>query len=62
MKHRSDYRIMKTRKNGYYTYYHVQKRFLLFFWEDCSRAFDHIHQAERWISDDLVIETREVVE
>lgn len=62
MKHRSDYRIMKTHKKGYYTYYRVQKRFLFFFWEDYSRAFDYISEAERWISDNLVVETTEVVE
>lgn len=60
MKHRSDYRIVRFHKKGYYTYYQVQERFLLLFWLE-MRHFDYIHQAEKWISDQLVVEERKVV-
>lgn len=61
MKHRSDYRIIKIEKKGYYKYYRVQEKFLLFFWSDCSCSFNDIPSAEKWISDDLVVQTNEVV-
>lgn len=62
MAHRTDYRIIKIQKKGYYTYYRVQRQFLLFFWTDCSRAFDDVATAERWITDELVVQTMEVVQ
>lgn len=61
MAHRTDYRIIKIQKKGYYTYYRVQQKTLLIFWLDCSRAFDDVASAERWIADDLVVQTKEVV-
>lgn len=62
MKHRSDYRIIKIHKKGYYTYYRIEEKFLSMFWLDCSRAFDSVAQAEGWIADRLVVQTREVVQ
>lgn len=62
MAHRTDYRIIKIEKEGYYKYYRVQQKCLLFFWIDCSRAFDDVATAERWIIDDLAVETKEVVQ
>lgn len=61
MKHRSDYRIVKVHKKGYYTYYQPQERFLLFFWLDMGRCFDDIPSTKSWIDNQLVVEKREVV-
>lgn len=45
------YRIIQIKKEGYYKYYRVQERYLLFFWVDTSRAFDTISAAQAWIKD-----------
>lgn len=60
MAHRSDYRIVKVHKKGYYTYYQVQRNFLLFFWNS-EGNFDDVDRAQIYINDQLVEETREVL-
>lgn len=60
MAHKSDYRIVRVNKKGYYTYYQVQRRFLLFFWNS-ERNFDDVVGAQTYIDDQLVEETREVL-
>ena len=50
----TQYRIIEIKKDGYYKYYRVQEKYLLFFWVDASRAFDTISQAESWLRDEKV--------
>lgn len=55
------YRIIETKKEGYYKYYRVQVRCLLFFWMDDSRAFDKLSEAQAWIKDQNVRQVTTVV-
>lgn len=55
------YRVVRYHRKGYYTYYRVQRRFLLFFWGDDSKAFDHLHQAKHWIAEQANKDTQQVV-
>ena len=57
----STYRIININKPGFYNYYRVQERFLFFFWYDVSRAFDEIKQAQAYIKDQEIVETKTVV-
>lgn len=57
----SKYRIIEIKKDGYYKYYRVQERYLLFFWVEVSRAFDTISQAESWLKDQNVRQVTTVV-
>lgn len=57
----SKYRIIEIKKDGYYKYYRVQERYLLFFWVDVSRAFDTTSQAEVWLKDEKVRQVTTVV-
>lgn len=47
----SKYRIIEIKKDGYYKYYRMQGRYLLFFWADESGAFDEISEAHAYIKD-----------
>lgn len=47
----SKYRIIKTKKEGYYEYYRVQERHFFFVWLDESRAFNTLVEAQRYIKD-----------
>ncbi|WP_391559699.1 hypothetical protein [Robertmurraya sp.] len=55
------YRIVEIRKDGYYKFYRVQERYLLFFWIEIGRAFDTIPQAESWLKDEKVRQVTTVV-
>lgn len=55
------FRIIKVHKPGYYSYYEVQQRFMLFFWFNHQECFDTTIQAEKYIADQFVVETKEVV-
>ena len=57
----STYRVVEIKKDGYYKYYRVQERFLLFFWVDESRAFDSLSEAHAWIKDREVKQVTTVV-
>ncbi|ATN92880.1 hypothetical protein QGX11_gp117 [Pseudomonas phage PPSC2] len=62
MLHRIDFRIVKVSKESYFTYYKVEKRFMLFFWEQsASPYFDSTAEAEEWIKEQLATRTEEVV-
>lgn len=57
----SKYRIIEIKKDGYYKYYRVQEKYLLFFWVEISRAFDRVSEAQAWIKDESVRQVTTVV-
>jgi len=61
MKHRSDYRIVKVHKEGYYTFYTVQRKKWKLFWVDLHAGYNSVEEALSWINNETTVEVREVV-
>lgn len=55
------YRIVKIEKKGYYKYYAVEQRLLFVFWTRIGGSFDTFIQAQKWLEDYKVRETKVVV-
>ena len=55
------YRLVEIEKKGYYKYYVVEQRLLFLFWIGIGGHFDTIAEADEWLEDYKVEETKVVV-